>query len=688
VRIVLSVCCLFAVAFVTTAAAQQVEPVTTQDPNSEMTNPRVASVNVDWDAVRAALAGFETVAPHDDAGAAPPPADTLTRLNAATGKIFANVAASPVPVLLPFDTATYLSDEAAGTVGDRSKYFAGLDGATLFFPGPSGYDAALSLRRQAGPGGLTLTFADRIDVQISGSSLVYELEGPSVPEGTAVPELESQYPGIRRVLLESHLRYTFVRFGVPYFVSILCNDGPNRARRLSCREADKVAVHVLQTLNIVGGKPEPEQASNAPHTIARPDKVSPDFTYYAPGDLMPGSGMRGQSGRADSTVYAKIRFPIAQQPAYANSQSFMSWGDCDHTGRVGLGGRGLDGTYRCRVNSRVLYNDESKNFAYPWRDNFCEHRYWHVGQCPAGLGHQGQDIRPGSCLFRAPGAGRCDPYQHDVVAVRDGVLMRSPGDRALYLVVDQPGEHVRFRYLHMNPQMLDETGMISGRQVTEGQVLGAVGNFDKHSGGTSYHLHLDLQVPTRAGWVFVSPYMTLVAAYERLIGGRGQLVKDAAIVTAATGPAAPAGEGQTAGQPTAGETDRNSAEMSSAKPGETSTPAPPGGIVASRVPAESSPEKAGHESKSEPTSERQSERRAHHSERRERRAEHCATRMVKGHRRRLCGTDVAEGRGRGKHAHSVRTVDRHVSHESRSARHHGRDVHPRHARGSSRHHRA
>jgi hypothetical protein len=38
---------------------------------------------------------------------------------------------------------------------------------------------------------------------------------------------------------------------------------------------------------------------------------------------------------------------------------------------------------------------------------------------------------------------------------------------------------------------------------------------------TSDHLHFDLQVPTKYGWVFVNPYMTLVAAYKRLIQGAG-----------------------------------------------------------------------------------------------------------------------------------------------------------------------
>ena len=35
-----------------------------------------------------------------------------------------------------------------------------------------------------------------------------------------------------------------------------------------------------------------------------------------------------------------------------------------------------------------------------------------------------------------------------------------------------------------------------------------------------------MQVPTKYGWVFVNPYMTLVAAYERLIGGRGTEIKE------------------------------------------------------------------------------------------------------------------------------------------------------------------
>ena len=437
------------------------------------------------------------------------------------------------------------------------------------------------------------------------------------------------------MLIESHLRYSFVRYGVPYFVSIECFDGANSSRRLSCREADKVAMRFLKALNVAGGAPPANAASLEQQPIARPDPVSPDFTYYAPGDILPGTGSRGHGGRADFTVYAKIRFPMAQGPAYANSQSFMNWGNCDLTGRIGLGGRDKNAAYRCRVNDKTLLTDESKNYAYPWRDNFCEHRGYYVGQCPSGLGHQGQDIRPGSCLEHVEGAGRCDPYQQDVVAVADGVVMRSPGDRSLYLVVDKPGEHIRFRYLHMNPQMLDAAGMVSGREVAEGEVLGAVGNYGREPGGTTYHLHFDAQVPTRDGWVFVNPYMTLVAAYERLIGARGQVVNDAMFAPA---PAAADSQASTA--------DGQGAANAIPKLAETAK--------SSTEDAKQSID-ASLKIKSEPKGERQT-------------AERCTTYLHRGHRRQICRSGIAESSAR----------------ERRAVRSGGRRIAPRPRRTASR----
>jgi hypothetical protein len=77
---------------------------------------------------------------------------------------------------------------------------------------------------------------------------------------------------------------------------------------------------------------------------------------------------------------------------------------------------------------------------------------------------------------------------------------------------------------------MDADNLLSGRRVHEGEVIGEVGNFSMKEAGTSYHLHFDVQVLTKDGWVFVNPYMTLVAAYERMIGARGSELADPSVV--------------------------------------------------------------------------------------------------------------------------------------------------------------
>ena len=153
-----------------------------------------------------------------------------------------------------------------------------------------------------------------------------------------------------------------------------------------------------------------------------------------------------------------------------------------------------------------------------------------------GAASQSANARPESAIrARTSGPARCKPAARlpsaapvatISVAVRDGVILRSPRQEAAYLFVNSANEHIRFRYLHMNPRKMDEDNLLSGRRVYEGEVIGEVSNFSMKEAGTSYHLHFDVQVPTRIGWVFVNPYMTLVAAYERLIGERGTELAD------------------------------------------------------------------------------------------------------------------------------------------------------------------
>ena len=260
----------------------------------------------------------------------------------------------------------------------------------------------------------------------------------------------------------------------------------------------------------------------------QPQPVSPDFTYFSPGFLIPGTGLKpGLGGRADYTVYGNLRFPLKNAPDFANSQSFNNWGNCDTTGRSPrrLGRKGMH--YTCRVNGRSLVFDESagRNYAYPWRDNFCEHRRYFAGQCPGGQGHQGQDIRPSSCKMFNAGADRCLPYQHDVVAPADGMILRARQHEALLFFVNTASAHLRIRYMHMSPKRMDAAGLLSGRRVARGDDIGTVGNYNDFAGGTTYHLHVDLQVPTEVGWSLVNPYMTLVSAYERLLGARGTEIR-------------------------------------------------------------------------------------------------------------------------------------------------------------------
>ncbi|MBN8964220.1 MAG: peptidoglycan DD-metalloendopeptidase family protein [Rhizobiales bacterium] len=473
--------------------------------------PTLSFAQADWGAALAALPNVDALGPTAMAmrtrtaqvGPGGPIAPALTRLNGAMAPRMVGIASSPVPVLLPFDVETLLRDQANGTADDSNeRYLGGFHAAQFFYAGPAGYDAAFAIRTTQVPELSDISFSRPIEVQISGSSVLYELDTPITMTGDPVPALENEFPGIRRLRLERYLRYTFVRFGVPYVASVLCFDsGVSREGLPTCRAADRVLLRFLRALRVAGGMPNGLRPAK-PLPVERPAAVSNTFGYFAPGLILSGSGSRKRVGRADHTVYSQIRFPLADAAAHAGSEMFP-------LDQHGPGPVSADGTAR---------------IVYPWRDNFCERRSFAVAQCPAGHGHQGQDIRPMQCT-RLPGTDRCERYG-EVLAVRGGIIMRSPKQEAAYLIVNSANEHIRFRYLHMSPRKMDADGLLSGRRVHEGEVIGEVSNYSMQEAGTSYHLHFDIQVPTKDGWVFVNPYMTLVASYERLIGAHGTELAD------------------------------------------------------------------------------------------------------------------------------------------------------------------
>ena len=478
----------------------------------EFRTPAISAVRVEWRAVLDALrseisaqpapvpfftfSGQRRVWPSD-----PRSTPALVQLNAVTSQIFPGIGQSPVPVLLPFDTAAFLNARLNGAPASLSvsRYQADFRPAELFDAGPAGYDAVFSLEPGAGDGMPQRTFARPVEVQITGSILIYDLDDPLGARGEPVKALAAQFPDLRRFIREGYVRYAFTRFGVPYVVSIQCLDSAARAKRLACREAYPVAERFLKALRIAGGAPSRPRLDIAAATSERPVAASSDFTYRTPGDIIPNSGARKQGGRADFTAYSQIRFPLEKAPAFVRSQSFRNR----------------------RPANKTLDQLAGGNDGYPWQDNFCEARDFGVGQCSSGFGHQGQDIRP-ACSPRSEGADRCSPAQQAVVAVREGVLIRSLKQQAATLQINTRTEHMRFRYMHMSPTSMDADGVLSGRRVTEGEKFGVVSNYLDHPNGTTRHLHFDVQVFTRDGWLWVNPYVTLISAYERLIWGRGR----------------------------------------------------------------------------------------------------------------------------------------------------------------------
>jgi len=480
----------------------------------EFRSPSLTALRVDWraalDQLRAEINSRPQIAgdfifvprrsvPRYDPRATP----ALVQLNGVSSQFFTGIARSSVPVLLPFDAGAYLEARRSGAPASLSlsRYQADFNPVDMFDAGPAGYSATFSLEPGAGDGMPSRVYARPVEVQITGSALLYDIADPNGGKGEPVKPLATTYPDLRRFIREGYVRYAFTRFGVAYVVSVQCLDSVAKPRRLACKEAYPVAERFLKALRVAGGQRIRPLTDIASGVLDRPAMRSPDFSYRPSGDIIPNTGYRNKSGHPDVMAYAQIRFPLDKAPAFVRSQSYAR-------------------------------RDRSEGVtSYPWRDNFCESRSFEVWQCAGGYGHQGEDIRAAECP--PPGEGRepCDPKQRAVVAVRDAVVIRASKDQAATLEINSRTEHIRFRYMHMNPQAMNADGLLNGRIVAEGEKIGVVSNYLDHPAGTSLHLHFDAQVFTRDGWIWVSPYVTLVSAYERLIRARGREIGPEIAVT-------------------------------------------------------------------------------------------------------------------------------------------------------------
>jgi len=264
---------------------------------------------------------------------------------------------------------------------------------------------------------------------------------------------------------------TKVENGAAYTVTVEC-DRPVDPR---CTATDYVR-SLLKDLAFVGGSREPApplpQLGSPPPLIGA--SANPGFSFKPPGELLVGSGQ----GITSETVHVPgLRFPVEQGPAYLNSQV---WG-------IG-GARGPRGGW-----------NDVRNYAYPWRDNFCESRSRSTTMCPSSKGHQGVDIRPANSR----------KSKHWAVAVEAGRIHRI-GSYSVVLIGDSGSQ---FTYLHLDRVRL---AVAPGQRVARGQRIGLVSN-DFAGTPTTVHLHFEIRQNLNGrGLIPVPPYMSLVRAYQAM----------------------------------------------------------------------------------------------------------------------------------------------------------------------------
>ena len=223
------------------------------------------------------------------------------------------------------------------------------------------------------------------------------------------------------------------------------------------------------------------------------------FAYYAPGDLNPHDKGRGRVG--DRKIYLPdIIFPVRLKPGIARtppgSHAFMNsqiWG----YGGGGYAGKGAAGgsEYDTR-NYDPMIN----------RDDYCEVRSWSMPLCPAGTGHQGQDIRP----------PHGDDNKWEVQAVVDGVITLKTSNTTVVL---KGGDGTEYYYLHMHP---DSIPVKVGQLVKQGDLMGRISNFMNGGRDTTHHLHFQVMQSIRVNGetkrVYVPVFASLISAYRKAKG--------------------------------------------------------------------------------------------------------------------------------------------------------------------------
>ncbi|MBV9457182.1 MAG: M23 family peptidase, partial [Bradyrhizobium sp.] len=154
----------------------------------EFQTPSVTAVRVEWrtvleqfrvelDPAPAAAANFAFASQRRVSVTDPRSMPALVQLNAVTSQIFNGIGRSPVPVLLPFDTAGFFDARMNWASPERTlpRFQADFRPVDLFDAGPAGYDATFRFSLATIPELADIHFGGTADLEISASQLIYDV---------------------------------------------------------------------------------------------------------------------------------------------------------------------------------------------------------------------------------------------------------------------------------------------------------------------------------------------------------------------------------------------------------------------------------------------------------------------------------------------------------------------------------
>jgi hypothetical protein len=255
--------------------------------------------------------------------------------------------------------------------------------------------------------------------------------------------------------------------------------------------------------------PASEQTRETVEPLPQSSAPAPDLPHAPPGELLPASATNfGSIGVTDGAVVAPfMRFPLESGPAFANSQIFNPGGGGYAYKKVG----GPLTNYPGPGGSE----NTASNFAYPWRDNFCEVRTWTNALCASGDGHLGQDVRPATCereeyWIVAPERSEVkrigDTFEVQLYGLETGIVY------ALQHMDSANGILPRIRQARADKSIVIERGE---RIAKVSNILGATAR-------TTTHLHIEIweggfRDGANKGVRPMPPYTSLVESYLDLV---------------------------------------------------------------------------------------------------------------------------------------------------------------------------